>query len=134
MSAAEDTTLQPAVPHVEYARMKAHYIKRTERLKERAEAAEKALVDLTNLHHRTIVPSLMHDARGGGSWADCPALTCQRTAELVSDAATAWRLCECRVRYESDDMRSAIAACSYREECARRVAAADGNVYEKVEA
>jgi len=116
---------EATVPHAEYARVKTHLYHRIDSLKARAEAAESALVALTHQHHRTITPGRGHAPQAQG-WADCPCLTCRRTAALVPDVAEDWRRCECRARYglDADGTCPAVATCSHATECAKRRIAA----------
>lgn len=81
-----DTATEPAVPHAEYARMKSHYIERTERLMERAERAEELLLKLVDQHHRMLTPSRLHDPKNQ-HWPECQCLTCSAVAELLPEQA-----------------------------------------------
>lgn len=85
---------------------------------------EQHLVKLTNLHHRTLKGSQLHNPVRQG-WADCECLTCTRTAELVPDQAAAWRDCECRARYAEHHDKArvdlCVALCFHAPACATKI-------------
>lgn len=64
----DDLARDGAGPRDELAEVKAH------------------LAHVTDVHHKTIRPGVMH-APHARPWSDCPALTCQRSAELLDAAA-----------------------------------------------
>lgn len=79
-------TIEESVPAREYARVKTHLYGRIETLKARAERAETALIELVELHHRTITGSKLHDPENQ-SWAQCACKTCLAVAELLPEKA-----------------------------------------------
>lgn len=56
--------------------------KRIDELQRRARVTEKALVELTDLHHRTLTNSRLHNPQSQ-EWFNCTCLTCLKTASLL---------------------------------------------------